>query len=199
MIRAVLFDLDGVLRHFDPAHVAQIEKRHGLAEGAIHRTAFDSSLLAAVTTGAMTRAAWVQDVGVRLGSSEAAAEWGAHPSTRDERMLALSDRLRASGIRTAILTNGTDTVPAELRALGIDAHVDAVFNSAEIGFAKPDVRAFQHVIDALGLDPHEVFFTDDSASKLTGATALGMPTHHFTGVDALQNALRAEGVHPKTS
>lgn len=203
MIRAVLFDLDGVLRHFDDALVARIEAHHGLPEGSIHATAFEQTLLADVTTGAMTRAAWVREVGRRLENQPAAAEWGAHPSTPDERMLAWSDRLRASGIRTAILTNGTDTIPAELRELGIDTRVDAVFNSAEIGFAKPDVRAFQHVLEALGLEAHEVFFTDDSASKLAGADALGLHTHHFTGIDGLENALRetlrAEGVQPTAS
>ncbi|UNK69771.1 HAD family phosphatase [Microbacterium sp. H1-D42] len=194
MIRAVVFDLDGVLRHFDPVHVARIEARHGLPAGSIHETAFDASLLAAVTTGAITREEWMLRVGALLENTVAAAEWAAHPSTPDEDMLALSDELRASGIRTAILTNGTDTIPAELRELGIDSRVDAVFNSADIGFAKPDVRAFQHVLDALSLHPHEVFFTDDSAGKLAGAHVLGMPTHHFTSIDGLREALRATGL-----
>lgn len=194
MIRAVIFDLDGVLRHFDAAHVARIEARHGLAEGSIHATAFEPALLAAVTTGCITREEWMLRVGALLDNTRAAAEWAVHPSTPDERMLALSDELRAAGIRTVILTNGTDTIPTELRELGIDAHVDAVFNSAEIGFAKPDERAFQHVLDALSLEPHEAFFTDDSASKLRGADDLGMTTHHFTGADGLLEALRAAGV-----
>ncbi|MFF3026728.1 hypothetical protein [Microbacterium sp. NPDC057944] len=35
MIRAVLFDLDGVVRHFD--HDADLERRHGLDDGDIAR------------------------------------------------------------------------------------------------------------------------------------------------------------------
>ena len=194
VIRAVVFDLDGVLRHFDPAHVADIERRHGLTAGSIHQTAFADALLSDVITGVITRGEWMLRVGTQLGSAQAAVEWAAHPSTADEAVLALSDELRASGIRTAILTNGTDTIDAELRDLGIDARVDAVFNSAVIGFAKPDTRAFQHVLDELALAPHEVFFTDDSAGKLVGADALGIRTHHFTGIDRLREALREAGV-----
>lgn len=194
MIRAVLFDLDGVVRHFDPAHVAAIERRHGLTAGSIHGAAFAGPALDAVTTGRISRAEWVSRVGDALAAPDAAAEWGAHPSEVDEEALALSDALRAGGIRTAILTNGTDTIPTELRELGIDGRFDAVFNSAEIGYAKPDVRAFQHVLDTLGLAGSEVFFTDDSASKLTGARELGMTTHLFAGVAGLRAALHDAGV-----
>jgi len=193
-IRAVVFDLDGVLRHFDAAHVAGIERRHGLAQGSIHAAAFSEPLLTSVTTGAITRSEWMLRVGALIDNPQAAAEWAAHPSEADERMLQLSDELRGAGIRTAILTNGTDTIPAELRDLEIDTRVDAVFNSADIGFAKPDVRAFQHVLDALTFEPREVFFTDDSASKLVGADALGIVTHHFTDIAVLRTALAVAGV-----
>ena len=200
MIRAVVFDLDGVLRHFDPAHVTAIEARHGLSEGSIHAAAFAPELLDPVVTGRRSRADWVRSVGERIVHPQAAEEWGRHPSAPDPGMLALGDELRAGGIRTAILTNGTDTIPAELRESGIDAHVDDVFNSAEIGFAKPDPRAFQHVLDALDLLAAEVFFTDDSPSKLAGAEALGIRTHHFTGEAVLRAVLRDAGVlQPSTS
>lgn len=39
-----------------------------------------------------------------------------------------------------------------------------------------------------------VFFTDDLDGKPVGAQALGIPTHHFTGVVGLREALRAAGV-----
>lgn len=196
MIRVVLFDLDGVVRHFDPRDVVDIEKRHGLAPGSIPTAAFASPLIEQVTTGRITRAEWVGEVGRLLGDAGAAAEWGRLPSHVDPDVTALSDELRALGITTAILTNGTNTIPAEVVELGLDAHFDRVFNSAEIGFAKPDVRAFSHAVDALTVDPAEVFFTDDSAGKLDGARELGMPVYLFDGVDGLRAALRAHDVHP---
>lgn len=193
-IRAVLFDLDGVVRHFDADFTADIEARHGLSPGAVLDAAFEPDLLAQVTTGMISRRTWVELVGATLGSVAAAEEWGRQPSVVDAEVLAIADALRATGIRTAILTNGTDTIPAEAEMLGLTAHFDAIFNSAEIGWAKPDIRAFQHVLDALGLAGAEVFFTDDSVSKLAGAEELGMPVHRFTSADALRVALRAEGV-----
>ncbi|MBK0296566.1 hypothetical protein IAE22_31640, partial [Bacillus sp. S34] len=42
---------------------------------------------------------------------------------------------------------------AEVASFGLPDRVDAVFSSHEIGFTKPDVRAFRHVLDALPLGP----------------------------------------------
>ena len=194
MIHVVLFDLDGVVRHFDPAFMTELEHRRGVNPGSIERVAFSKPLIEEVTTGRITRDEWVRRVGETLGDHAAAEEWGRHPSTVDDEVLDLSDEIRGLGLRTAILTNGTDAIAAEVDAHGFTGRFDAIFNSAVIGFAKPDVRAFQHVLDALDVTGDEVFFTDDTASKLVGADTLGMRTHHFHGVRALRAALSAAGV-----
>ena len=194
MIRAVLFDLDGVVRHFDPEYVAGIERRHGLAKGALETFAYAQPLLSEVTTGRLSRAEWISHIGAGVGRAEAAVEWGNQPSHVDPRVLELVDELRDLGFTTAILTNGTDTIPEEARALGLSGRFDRIFNSAEIGYIKPDTRAFEHVLHALGLDGSEVFFTDDSVSKLVGADALHMRTHEFLGVNVLRSALNNAGI-----
>lgn len=94
----------------------------------------------------------------------------------------------------AILTNGTDTITDEIARSDLSVHFDAVFNSADIGYVKPDIRAFSHVADALHIPASEYFFTDDSPSKLTGAEELGMLTHAFVGIRELRAALRRAGV-----
>ncbi len=149
----VLLDLDGVIRHFDPGHVADVERRHELPSGALTAAGFRPELLELVVTGRITRAAWVARVGVRVGSSAAAEEWLAERGRIDWELLALVDDLRDAGVTVAVLTNGTDTIPQELAELGVSNRFDAVFNSAEIGFAKPDRRAFEHVCARLGVPP----------------------------------------------
>ena len=195
-ISTVLFDLDGVIRHFDPDHLAAVEARFGLAPGSLWAAAFEPELAERLTTGRCTREAWKSEVGRRVGSPEAAGAWLGAKATTDDEMLALVDELRAIGMTVAILTNGTDTIPTELAEAGIDVRVDAVFNSAEIGYAKPDRRAFEHVCAALGVRPAEVFFTDDSPHKFDGAVEIGMRVHHFTGLPDLRAALADAGVTP---
>lgn len=57
-----------------------------------------------------------------------------------------------------------------------------------------DVRAFQHVLRDIQVAPTEVFFTDDTTSKLAGAEGLSMQVHRFRGVRHLRSALLAAGV-----
>lgn len=194
VIRLVLFDLDGVIRHFDPENAAMIEHHYGLSRGTIERAAFAQPLIDEVTTGRISRAQWVRRVGERIGSAPAAEAWALQPAALDASVLTLSDEIRHIGIRTAVLTNGTDTIPAERAAHGIADRFDAIFNSAEIGYTKPDIRAFRHVLEVLDVEPAEVFFTDDSPSKLAGAESLSMRTHLFTGADDLRDRLIVEGV-----
>lgn len=194
MIKAVLFDLDGVVRHFDPGHVAAIEARHGIAGGLIQKRAFSSPLLQQVTTGKMRRSQWIEVVGQCIGARAAAEEWGRQVPRVDHEVMLLVDALRNRGYVVAVLTNGTDTIAEEMRALGLDDRFDAIFNTATIGYAKPEPRAFRRVLEALDLHADEVFFTDDSARNAAGAGELGMPTHPFRGVSELRAALTVAGV-----
>lgn len=196
-IDCVLLDLDGVIRHFDPVVAAAAERRHGLAAGVLVETAMAAGdLIDELVTGRLSRAKWVVEVGRRVGSAAAAAEWLADTGEVDPEMLDLADEIRAGGITVAILTNGTDTIPQEVVDLGIADRVDAVFNTAEIGVAKPDAGAFRHVCEALEVEPKSVYFTDDSVAKLAGAVELGMTAEHFVDVDTLRDRLAQLDVLP---
>lgn len=177
----VLLDLDGVVRHFDPTHGDAVEADHGLAAGSLVAAAFDGPLIGQVVTGRMTRAAWVDEVGRRVECPEAARIWLGTPATVDPVMVDHVDRLRARGLVVAILTNGTDEVTAELTDLGLIDHFDRVFNTAEIGVAKPDRRVYQEVCGALGVVPSTVFFTDDTPRNLPPAAQVGMEARLFEG------------------
>ena len=193
-LRTVLLDLDGVIRHFDPGHVAGVEQRHGLQPGSLPATAFESALLDRVITGRISRSDWVTEVGRRIGNLAAAEQWMADRGWVDDAMMREVDRLRSGGHVVAVLTNGTDTIAEEMRELGLDDRLDAVFNSAELCVAKPDLRAFQLVASMLDVDPTTVFFTDDSESKLSGAVELGMTARRFVGVETFRRHLVELGI-----
>jgi len=190
-VGALVLDLDGVVRHFDRDHEADVCRRHGLEPGALRTAVFASEHTDAAITGRLTRDQWLAAVGEEIGRPEAVRAWGSGPATVDVDVLAVVDEVRATGRPVVILTNGTDTIDEELAALDVAHRFDAVFNSAVIGHAKPDVRAFRHVVAELGLPPARVAFADDSPAKLAGAAELGMPVLAFTDAPALRTWLVA--------
>lgn len=188
-IEAIVLDLDGVIRHFDPDHLGRVEARHGLPDGSLWSTAFAPERIQALVTGKVTRAEWTQSIGDAVGNIDAAVEWLSEPATTDEDVLAIVDGLRSDGYPVSILTNGTDTVPAELDAAGIRDRFDHLFNTAEIGVAKPDPAVFHHVCQELVVEPSSVFFADDSRGHVDAAGGVGLVAHHFTDAVGLRTEL----------
>ncbi|MEM9561679.1 MAG: HAD-IA family hydrolase [Actinomycetota bacterium] len=193
-LTAVVFDLDGVIRHFDPARLVEIETRYGLEPGALWSTAFAPELVTQLVTGAITRYEWGLRVGQAVGNLAAAAEWHADDGTVDPEVLTLVDELRAEDLTVAILTNGTDTIPAELDRLGITDRFDRIFNTAQIGVAKPDQAIFAHVCAELATEPSTVFFTDDSQGHVDGAASAGLVAAHFVDAATTRRQLTDLGV-----
>ena len=66
--------------------------------------------------------------------------------------------------------------------------------SGEEGLIKPDPAIYQVTLERVGrTDPADVFFIDDSLKNIEAARAFGFTAHHFTGAEALEAALVAEG------
>jgi putative hydrolase of the HAD superfamily len=66
MIKAILIDLDGVLRLWNPEQDRQAEQAAGLPAGAIRRVAFSSELLLPAITGRVSDETWRQQISTRL-------------------------------------------------------------------------------------------------------------------------------------
>ncbi|MFI9647993.1 HAD family hydrolase [Streptomyces sp. NPDC052040] len=75
--------------------------------------------------------------------------------------------------RHAVLSNSSIHVQEhKLRALGVRDRFEAVLCAAELGFSKPDARAFRAACDALGLAPHQVAYVGDHP-EIDGRGAAG--------------------------
>ena len=53
---------------------------------------------------------------------------------------------------------------------------NGVYYSHEIGLRKPDVIAFEKVLELAGIKGHETIFIDDSPANISGAQKAGMHT-----------------------
>ena len=84
-------------------------------------------------------------------------------------------RLRAEGVRTAMITNNV----AEFRdywrgMLPLDELFEVVVDSSEVGMRKPDPRIYTLVLEQLGSEPARSIFLDDHPGNIAGAEACGL-------------------------
>lgn len=186
-VRAVLFDFDGVIRHWDPASIALIETTHGLPAGAIHATALTPERLQPALTGAVTDAEWRNGVRgelvARFGPAGSAAvdEWSALPGRVDSRAVALVARVRARAA-VALVTNATTRLDQEIVECGLDEVFPVVVSSSVVGVAKPDPAIFRCALDAVGVDADACAYVDDDPGNVSAGAALGLHAIQFTGV-----------------
>jgi 2-haloacid dehalogenase len=86
-------------------------------------------------------------------------------------------RLRAAGLGTAILSNGS---PAMLRAAienaGLADLLDLALSVEEVGVYKPHPKVYQLAVDRLGMMPGGILFLSSNAWDAYAASAFGMRT-----------------------
>ncbi len=84
------------------------------------------------------------------------------------------DRLRARGLKTAILSNGEPRMLAEATgSAGLDDRLDAVLSVEEAGIYKPDPATYQIAVDRLDVAAGEICFISTNAWDAAGASSFG--------------------------
>lgn len=88
----------------------------------------------------------------------------------------LLERLRAQGLKIAIVTNSTAPEQRrKLKGLQIEHLIDVLVISEEVGIAKPAPRIFEVALERLGCDASEVVMVGDSwSADIMGAAAAGI-------------------------
>ncbi|GAY14590.1 HAD family hydrolase [Mycobacterium sp. shizuoka-1] len=97
--------------------------------------------------------------------------------------------LKASGLRTAVVSNIAFDIRPALQAAG--AEFDEIVLSFEVGAVKPDPRIFQIALQRLGVSAGEAVMVGDSEENDGAARALGCD---FILVDPLPVADRPTGL-----
>ena len=83
------------------------------------------------------------------------------------------------GLKIGILSNfPLASLAQSLTAIGIGHLVDVAYSATMIGYAKPDPRSYQTVLDALGVKAEETLFFDDEFDCVEGARHMGMQAYH---------------------
>lgn len=73
-------------------------------------------------------------------------------------------------------------------------HFRELYLSSSIGLRKPDAKAFDHVVAAMGVPASRIVFFDDLAANIEGARARGLTAVHVTSPRDVGIALEALGI-----
>ena len=94
-----------------------------------------------------------------------------------EEVVAAAIAARASGLRTAIITNNIAELADGWRGLfaDLDAMADVIIDSSAVGVRKPDPAIFRLALEQLGgIAPERAVFLDDAPGNIAAARALGI-------------------------
>lgn len=112
----------------------------------------------------------------------------------DPEMFALVAELRDTGIRVALLSNSWGDIYPRAQ---INALLDPVVISAEVGLRKPNAEIYRLTLERLGLPAARVLFLDDGMPNVLGARAVGMKASLHTDVASTRTLLTSLGALPR--
>jgi putative hydrolase of the HAD superfamily len=199
--QALLIDLDGVLRRWDPAPMIAVEVEYGLKPAALLETAMAWDIYRPAVVGEISDAEWMRLVASRLpvepsSAAAAVARWQEYRGEPDPDALAFIREVRAGGRKVGLATNATDRLRPDLEALGLTDEVDVVISSWEQKVHKPAPEFFARACELIGAPPGQVLFVDDDDRVVRGARAAGLSAYRWSGphhVAYLRKALDLPG------
>ncbi|MEV0273243.1 HAD family hydrolase [Hamadaea sp. NPDC050747] len=184
--RAVLFDFFGTLTQAAPRGAGHAEVARLLGCSPEELTAVLDTSFYRRSRGdygdALTTLRWVAaELGRRPDDTTLRAAYQARIAAlrADIRLrrdaYAVLARLRADGVRMAVVSDCTHELTEILPTLPIAPLLDAAIFSVHIGAVKPDPTIYLAACAALRVEPRHCLYVGDGGSReLTGASALGM-------------------------
>lgn len=143
MIQALLIDLDGVLRIWNPERDRQTEQIAGLPAGALRQALFAPDILTPAITGQITDETWRRTIADRLrvqfptaDADRAVARWSESSGEIDTAVLEVVRACRKK-VPIVLISNATSRLPYDLEQLSIVGEFDYIINSSAVGAIKP--------------------------------------------------------------
>lgn len=88
---------------------------------------------------------------------------------------AMLARLKAAGLKTAILSNGEPKMlEAAVKGAGVDHVLDHVLSVETVGIFKPHPSVYQLAVDRLGVTADAISFQSSNAWDVNGASSFGL-------------------------
>ena len=119
----------------------------------------------------------------------------------NQRMIELVKKLKSFGYRVALLSNVQKHQAKIVRDKGLYLYFDPLLFSCEIGVEKPNIEAYQILLQRLHAKANECIMIDDSPENIQAAQRIGMGTILFQSVESFQAELKRRNIpeEPRSS
>jgi HAD superfamily hydrolase (TIGR01509 family) len=183
VIKAIIFDCFGVIKRD-----GLIEAYEKMGGDPVEDKEFIESTIFAVNKGQIPTSVPIFAEKLNVSDDE---WWEAIQSanTVDYKVLAYAKELRKK-YKTAMLSNISSNGLKRIFDPGfLEDYFDVTVASGDIGFAKPEARAYETVADLLSVRLEECVMIDDRQDYCDGATAVGMHAILYISLDQLKREL----------
>ncbi len=189
MIKAILFDADGVIINTEMFSV-QLAKDYHIDPQKL--LPFFKNEFQKCLTGKADLKVELQPYLKQWGWTKSADDfltyWFASEHKIDESLIAYIQTLRRRGIPCYMATN-QEKYRTEyfLTRMGFAESFDAIFSSSQLGEKKPDTAFFKKILTNLKpLQAEEILFWDNSPSHINGAKQVGIHAQLYTNFEDLK-------------
>lgn len=203
MIRNIVFDMGGVLVHYDPEHFVDLLSVSAEDKALLMREVFRTVAWFRMDRGTIKEEEAAKDMKENLpprlhGEVDRLIRWWELELRPMEGMEDLVRELKELGYGVYLLSNATARQPEYFALLPVSRYMDGRMVSAFHQLLKPQHEIFEAMLREFGLQAEECFFVDDSVANVEGAYCAGIAGTVFDGdVPRLRQALNAVGVGVK--
>ena len=194
MIKAVIFDLDGVIVSTDDCHY-RAWKRMADEEGIYFDREINTRLRGVSRTASIDIVLEMADREYSEDEKQALAEKKNNyykkliceltPNDILPGTMETLEELKKNGIKIAIGSSSKNT-PIILKQIGLDTYFDAISDGNNITHSKPDPEVFLKAAEMLGVAPEHCMIVEDADAGIEAGQRAGMKTlsvHGAKGAD----------------
>ncbi len=177
MIKAVVFDVDGVIVVNKEVFSLQYSKKSGIPASEFlpfFLGPFQECLVGKADLKEILKTE-IHRFGHKGSIDEFLDLWFQSEHNVDEEVIGFVKELKENGIVVAIATNQERyRTKYIVEDMGLGVHFQHIFSSAHVGHMKPSRDFFSHVQKSLKVKSEEILFWDDSKENVKGARNFGM-------------------------